>query len=122
MIILGKEVYHKVLSVNCKEEYRGAQIVKEKASVSFKYYIIPFISTERVIYWKPFKKLITEVALPSLLENNKKGKSPYVNVWFKVAKETNSKNLLDLELLEKINMGSDEHIALEALFNKVQTN
>ncbi len=97
----NKEIYI-VNSIKQEEAYAGIQIVIS----TYYFYKLFSVSVSKRIFWKPFKKVISDEALPSLLENNKKGKDPYVNVWFELEKELVRFDLYTVKINSKIKLNS----------------
>jgi len=96
------------------DKYEGIQII----IIVFHFYNLFNFSSVRRVFWKPFKKVISEEALPSLLENNKKGSSPYVNVWFELEESMEKFNLYSVKIENKVKVNSSMNYVLNNLFEK----
>ncbi|HSH52260.1 MAG TPA: hypothetical protein VK982_11115 [Bacteroidales bacterium] len=96
-LITDKQYFFFIDKIISGETSKGVQIQVTE------YFITNWLTINKktFVYWKPFKKYIREDALPSLTENNKKGKDPFVNVWFEIENLFTDYN--DLKISSKLN-------------------
>jgi len=108
-IILTKDI-------KTQEGYFGIQLT----ILVYHFYNIFNVSVTKRVFWKPFKRVISEEALPSLWENNKKGKDPYVNVWFELEEDMIESKLFSVKMIGKIKQNSSMHYVLENIIKNTK--
>lgn len=78
----------------------------------------PILKQEVNVFWKPFKIYISEEALPSIIENNRKNKAcDLVNVWFELTSKFEIFSLNEITLKRKIKF---EDVLTEILNNLIK--
>jgi len=117
----GKVEFKFIKEHNIDVSFGGIQLILLEYTVIPKtVFKLPYIIKKEIIYWKPFKNVLSEEALPSLTENNKKSKEPYVNVWFILNEKINKGDLYSVQIDKKVKLNSSLTYILNFLVQKIK--